>query len=264
MLLARTKEKMNAALIFFAFGILFALHLGMPDDAFGSPRDPKTHVWVNQVNEYSNYVHFQPEWNSYPRNLIVDVTTSWQRQVMPGQEEPDMSNHGAGQRHNALQYVNGKPVVAVQYDYRDCQSQWFHYAKSGLDFLGNQLEQLKAKSIPNSAYSDVLQKQKLKTGFAQFVPICMSNQNATYEYTVEINDNSIGFDVYFVPSYAQQWIYFLHPEYFQYYDQDGCHASNYQRFTGICDVASNAGLLIVIPDELSRPLTKIHVNLTEQ
>ena len=240
------------------------------DDAFAY--DPKKNpnsppgIVINQLNEYSNYVHFQPEWESYPRNLIVDVTTSWNREIIPGQEEkPDVSKHGAKQRQNTLQYVNDKPVVAVQYDYRDCQSQWFHYAKTGLDFFRNQLELFEEdKSIPNITYSDDLQKQKLENGFAQFVPICTSKESTSYDYTVSVNDDTIGFDVYFVPSYAQQWNYFSHSEIFEYYDEDGCYANNYQQFSGKChNVDKNAGLLIVIPDELSRPMTEISVKLTE-
>jgi hypothetical protein len=220
---------------------------------------------TTQLNEYSNYVHFQPEWKSYPRNLIVDVSTSWERQIISGgEEEPDISKYGAKQRQNTLQYVNGKPVVAVQYDYRDCESQWFHYAKTGLDFIGAQLELFgEHKSIPNTSYSDKSQKQKLQNGFAQFIPICTSKESTIYEYTIKINDNTIGFDVYFVPSYVQQWNYFLSPENFKYYAKDGCYANNYQKFSGICDVDKIAGLLIVIPDELSRPLTKISIELTE-
>jgi len=38
-----------------------------------------------------------------------------------------------------------------------------------------------------------------------------------------------------------------------------------QKFSGQCDgVDKNSGLLIVIPDELSRPMTKISVKLTEK
>ena len=255
---------MNGVLFSLVMGVALFASTGMADDAFGSFRDAKATVWKSQVNEYSNYVHFQPEWKSYPRNLIVDVSTFWERQITQGEEKPDMSKHGARDRQNELQYVNGKPVVAVQYDYRDCQSQWFHYAKTGLDFLGSQFDVFEEKSIPNTAYSDQSQRQKLQDGFAQFVPICTSKESTSYEYTVEINDSTMGFDVYFVPSYIQQWNYFLYPDYFEYYDREGCHANNHQKFTGTCDVDKNAGLLIVIPDELSRPLTKITVNLTEQ
>ena len=255
---------MNIVFISLVLGTALALSFASyADDAFGF-RDTKAPIKINQVNEYSNYVHFQPEWKSYPKNLIVDVSTSWEREVVLGQEEHDISNHGAKQRQNTLQYVNGKPVVAVQYDYRDCQSQWFHYAKTGLDFLGYYFKLFGDESIPNTAYSDELQREKLQDGFAQFVPICTSQESTSYKYTVEINDRTMGFDVYFVPSYIQQWNYFFYQDHFEYYFQDGCYANNYQKFTGLCNVDQDAGLLIVIPDELSRPLTKISVKLTEQ
>ena len=245
--------------------ILFSISVGF-DDVYGIFRDSKDTVKISQTNEYANYVHFQPEWKSYPRNLIIDVTTTWEREVIPGKEEQsDISKHGAKQKQNDLQYVNSKPVVAVQYDYRDCESQWFHYAKTGLDFIGYQLNFFDEKiPVPNYTYSDKSQKQKLKNGFAQFIPICTSKESTNYEYTVSVNDDTIGFDVYFVPSYVQQWYYFLYPVNFEYYSSDGCSANNFQRFSGTCDgVDKNGGLLIVIPDELSRPMTKISVRLLE-
>jgi len=244
--------------------ILFSVNVGF-DDAFGTIRESRDTEQVSQTNEYANYVHFQPEWKSYPRNLIVDVSTTWEREIIPGEEEQsDISKYGAKQRQNGLQYVNNKPVVALQYDYRDCESQWFHYAKTSLDFLEYQLEMFRENnSIPNTEYSDEFQKQKLLYGFAQFVPICTSKESTNYEYTVSINDDTIGFDVYFVPSFIQQWYYFLNPGSFEYYDE--CFANNFQKFTGQCNgVDKNGGLLIVIPDELSRPMTKISVKLTEK
>lgn len=236
------------------------------DDAFGIFIESRDTIKISQTNEYANYVHFQPEWKSYPRNLIIDVTTTWEREVVPGEEEQsDITKYGAKQRQNGLQYVNNKPVVAVQYDYRDCESQWIHYAKTGIDFIRYNLNFFEGNtSIPNSAYSDESQKQKLQNGFAQFVPICTSKESTNYEYVVSVNDDAIGFDVYFVPSYVQQWYYFLYPENFEYYSNDGCFANNFQKFSGTCSgVDKNSGLLIVVPDELSRPLTKISVKLTE-
>ena len=257
---------MNITIISLMFGLAIMLVGNSSiDDAFGSFRESETTIKINQVNEYANYVHFQPEWKSYPRNLIIDVSTSWERLIVPDEEKIDFSKHGAKQRQNTLQYINGKPVVAVQYDYRDCQSQWFHYAKTGLDFIGYQLELFgENKSIPNTEYSDELQKQKLQNGFAQFIPICTSKETTNFEYTVSVNDKTIGFDVYFVPSYAQQWNYFLFPQHFEYYTNEGCFGNNFQKFLGLCkDVGKNSGLLIVIPDELSRPMTKISVKLIE-
>ena len=259
---------MNITIISIVLGlmILFSVNVVF-DDAFGTFRESRDTEKVSQTNEYANYVHFQPEWKSYPRNLIVDISTTWEREIISGEEEEsDISKHGAKQRQNVLQYVNNKPVVAVQYDYRDCESQWFHYAKTSLDFLGYQLEMFRENnSIPNTVYSDESQKQKLQNGFAQFVPICTSKESTNYKYTVSVNDDAIGFDVYFVPSYIQQWYFFLNPEIFEYYDSDGCYANNFQKFLGQCNgVDKNSGLLIVIPDELSRPMTKISVKLTEK
>ena len=51
-------------------------------DASGALRDSRKSMHVNQVNEYTNYIHFQPEWNSHPRNLIIDTTTSWERHIL--------------------------------------------------------------------------------------------------------------------------------------------------------------------------------------
>lgn len=238
------------------------------DDANASKnsRISTSDIVTTQINEYSNYVHFQPEWKSYPKNLIVDVSTTWERQIISGEgEKPDITKHGAKQRQNSLQYVNSKPVVAVQYDYRDCQSQWFHYAKTGLDFIGNHIESLgENRQIPNIAYSDESQKQKLQEGFGQFIPICTSKDYTSYDYTVSINDDAVGFDAYFVPSKVQQENYFTSPEDFEYYTQKGCNVTNHQKFSGTCDVGKDAGLLIIVPDEMSRPMTKISVKLTER
>ncbi|MFB5608439.1 MAG: hypothetical protein ACE5RI_05010 [Candidatus Nitrosomaritimum yanchengensis] len=258
---------MNIIIISIIFGTSVLLSTSVViDDAFGSIRDTRETVTTNQINTYSNYVHFQPEWNSYPRNLIVDVSTSWEREFVLGEEDQsEIKKSGAKIKQNTLQYVNGKPVVSVQFDYRDCETQWIHYARTSLFLIGNQLEKFEPKSIPNISYSDEEQKQKLANGFATFVPICTSKESTNYEYTVSINDKNIGFDVYFVPSYIHQWSYFLYPQYFDYYSQEGCFAQNFQKYSGFCNqVAKNSGLLVLIPDELSRPMTKISVELTEK
>ena len=67
-----------------------------------------------------------------------------------------------------------------------------------------------------------------------------------------------------MPSITEQQNYFAHPKNFEYYAQDKCYGQNFQKFSGTCNgVDKNSGLLIVIPDELSRPMTKISVELTE-
>ena len=78
-----------------------------------------------------------------------------------------------------------------------------------------------------------------------------------------MNDDAIGFDVYFVPSISEQQNYDQNNAEFQYYD--GCSAKNYARFSGTCNgVAKDSGLLIILPDNLSLPLTKLEIWLYEK
>jgi len=80
---------------------------------------------------------------------------------------------------------------------------------------------------------------------------------------VRINDNTVGFDVYFVPSAQEQENYNMGSGDFQYYD--GCSGKNYASYSGTChDVTKNSGLLIAVPDELNVPLTKFDVWLYEK
>ena len=50
---------------------------------------------------------------------------------------------------------------------------------------------------------------------------------------------------------------------FTHYDDEGCFGKNYQSFSGTCSTIKEGVLLIVIPDELQRSLTKITVKLNE-
>ena len=42
-------------------------------------------VYDQDINKYSIYVHFQEEWNSYPVNILFDVTNVW--------SNPNFSNY---------------------------------------------------------------------------------------------------------------------------------------------------------------------------
>ena len=74
-------------IVFFVLSSFFAFTLSISDDsAFAEQIKKKKSVYIQnngefqiQVNKYANYVHFQPEWNSYPSNLLFDVTNTWNR-----------------------------------------------------------------------------------------------------------------------------------------------------------------------------------------
>jgi len=52
---------------------------------------------------------------------------------------------------------------------------------------------------------------------------------------------------------------------FEYYSEQDCFGQNFQKFSGTCKgVDKDGGLLVVIPDDLSRPMTKILIKLTEK
>ena len=57
----------------------------------------------------------------------------------------------------------------------------------------------------------------------------------------------------------------MNSEKFDFYMNDGCFGKNYRSFSGTCEnVNQESGLLIIIPDNLDRYLTKIKVNLHEK
>ena len=232
-----------------------------------------------EINKYSKYIHLQPEWNSYPRNILFDVTTVWSNQN-PNVNDP-FYEHGIAvtlkteYNQNELQYVNGKPFVELNHEYSECEYQWKPIAyRHAIDSAIHQFDNLagiQQNSDPyivqytlqkNLAYDDSKQQSKLKSGYSHFIPICTSKESSSYDYNVKINDDSVGFDVYFVPSIKQQENFHQNSD-FDFYD--GCFGKNYQRFSGTCSkVGQNSGLLIVIPDDLNPPLTEITVYLHER
>ena len=122
---------------------------------------------------------------------------------------------------------------------------------------------------PNiSVYSDIdgsdsKQQSKIKNGFAQFIPICTIKENTSYDYSIRVDNDEIGFDVYFVSSISERDSYFTSD--FDFNENIGCFAFNKKSYSGTCsNIEKDGGLLIIIPDELKPWLTKVTVNLYEK
>ena len=102
-------------ILFLLLSVFFNLDL----EAFASSSKKHNSVYSHegndsriQVNKYANYIHFQPQWESYPKNLLFDVTSVWDR-VVSEQEityEKDLKR-GAKTNVNTLQYLEGKPYL---------------------------------------------------------------------------------------------------------------------------------------------------------
>lgn len=259
----------------------FVLIVTITDESYGISRNEILDFknYKQQINKYVNYVHLQPDWNSYPLNMIFHVSTSWFKETNSDIQGSSLNGLGA-KNHNYLQYVNGKSFIEVQYDYVDCRYQWIHYARVGAEILNHQWGFLMGfnknpdytsasiTNIPNSLYSNDIQQTKLRDGFAQFIPICTSDDVTTFEYSVKTNDENMVFDVYFVPSLREKYDYFyassLTGSYFDYYDDQQCYGQNFKSFGGKCEnVSKHGGLLIIIPDELSKSVTQFSIKLKE-
>lgn len=229
------------------------------------------------INKQSVYVHLLQDWRSYPGNIVYDITNVWSQttaQTLKPEARLELSKETSV---DEVRSVHGKSYTLVQHDNTDCHDVWEpHYARFGADVIRHQIEYLAGKQIspdPNitlytltkGKYGDKEHDDDLKDGFSQFIPICTSKNVTTFDYSVRINDDSVGFDVYFVPSISEQANYDEQNGKFVHYDDKGCFGKNYVSFSGTCKgVSENSGLLIVIPDTLTLPLTKIDVYLYEK
>ena len=261
--------------------LLMSFFFILESDAFGASSSSKRQNSINlseedvsksQINKYSNYVHFQPEWNSYPRNLIFEVTNVWNRTNAENDFKEKEYQRGAKTNVNILKYVEDRPYLEVQYDYIDCNYHWIHYARSSLDVLGSKLDYFTGRQLDSDHNSamfshvpslDDRETDSDTTYYSQFIPICTSKEKTSIDFGVRIDDKTIGFDVYFVSSEDERTNFHKNLEDFSYYPT--CVGLNYQSFSGTCnDVDKNSGLLVLIPDSLNKPLTKISVKINEK
>jgi len=201
---------------------------------FGSP-------YGQDINKYSIYVHLQPEWNSYPGNIIYDITNVWSN---PNAKPPvkifeydsaDLVTQ-TDYNSNQLQYQKQKAFVELKHEFSNCDSSWkpplYRYA---IDSVRNSIELVQGTQLNNDPYISIYpnienekydltkQQEIVKQGYAQFIPICTSKDSTSYEFAISINDKDTAFDVYFVPSEIELRNY-LDENSFKFYTQEGCHA----------------------------------------
>lgn len=235
------------------------------------------------INKYSIYVHLEEQWKSYPGNILFDITTVWSNPNSspdPHQIYYDPSldiQEFKDYNFNELQFIREKPFVELKHEFSDCDESWkpmlYRYA---IDTIRTQFQYLQGLELSGDPYAAIFPSiinieydhkelnSKLESGYVQFIPICTSKQITSYEYSVKINDDKNGFDVYFIPSENEIEKYIQDENSFDFYKEEGCYGKNFQSFNGFCkNVGKNSGLLISIPDNLNLALTKIIVNLHE-
>lgn len=222
------------------------------------------------INKQSIYVHLQPEWQSYPANLVFDITNVWaadQNEPLDTQNRLQLAKENGA---NQIGYVHNKSYIVAQHDNTNCRDKWEpHYARFGADVIRHHVEYLAGLQQSPDPHVNMftLKKSKqdaaehqlqIKSGYLQFIPICTKKQIVDIDYSIRISDDAVGFDVYFVPSAEEQKNYDAGSNSFTYYE--GCSGLNYASFSGTChNVSKNSGLLVVIPDNLRTPLTKLEI-----
>lgn len=229
------------------------------------------------ANRYSVYVHLQPGWESHPRNVIFEVTNSWYR--APGGEEDSEGEGGsATYNENRLLSAGGKEYVELRHGFSECRDEWQPILyRRAIDAVRHEIEYLQGgqlgidpsvsmyPSVPNEAYGGAEHDELMRSGYAQFVPVCTSAESATtYDYSVRTDAGGIGIDAYFVTSGQQRAAYYGEGA-FEPLGGRGCSASNMRSFSGSCHgVPPGGGLLLVLPDALDQSVTKVTVNLYER
>ncbi|HSA98075.1 MAG TPA: hypothetical protein VLF17_03255, partial [Candidatus Nitrosotenuis sp.] len=154
---------------------------------------------AQSINKQSVYVHLQPDWRSYPGNIVYDITNVWSQtdnKLLTSETRLEMAKEA---NVDEVRHVHNKSYTLVQHDNTNCHDVWEpHYARFGADVIRHQIEYLAGKQKnpdPNiTMYSSVKGKQddgahetSLKTGYSQFIPICTSKNATSFDYSIKIN-----------------------------------------------------------------------------
>lgn len=235
------------------------------------------------INKYSIYVHLQSGWQSYPGNILYEITNVWSNPELKSNSnsfnyDPSISSSLiTDHNYNQLEFQNQKSFVELKHEFSNCETSWKPILyRHAIDSVRNNIEYLQGNQlnndpyvqifpdVSNDAYDSEMQQMLIKQGFVQFIPICTAKNSTSYDYSVSINDENIGFDVYFVPSRSEFENYIKNNS-FEFYTDETCFATNHRSFSGSCNnVSQDAGLMIMIPDELDLSVTKIKVNIHEK
>ncbi len=231
------------------------------------------------------YVEPLPEYASYANNVMELSTTAWEDANDNLQfievSSPQQANFQVqwvkefGVEH--VGYAYGSWFIEVGLGDSNCgDGMWQPYSEQyttdimtheighvlGFDHV-NDPDSIMYPVAINWEYGNVEIKETLTSGYGYFQPICTSKDVTTFDWHVSSDDPTYGFDVYFVPSYAEfeKW---QNNESISYFNDNGCFAENMLSVGGTCEgVTQDSGLLVIMGDDASEPLTEITLNLQE-
>ena len=116
-------------------------------------------TYDQDINKYSIYVHFQEGWDSYPVNLLFDVTTVWSNPNFVNYTySTDFSNVSNFDNYNSnyLQYQDNRGYVELKHQFSDCNSSWkpmlYRYA---IDSVRTQIELIQGSELNDDPYVSI-------------------------------------------------------------------------------------------------------------
>jgi len=231
------------------------------------------------------YVEPLPEYASYANNVMELSTTAWEDANDNLQfievSSPQQANFQVqwvkefGVEH--VGYAYGSWFIEVGLGDSNCgDGMWQPYSEQyttdimtheighvlGFDHV-NDPDSIMYPVAINWEYGNVEIKETLTSGYGYFQPICTSKDVTTFDWHVSSDDPTYGFDVYFVPS-INEFDNWRDGESFNYFEGDGCSAENMLSVGGTCKgVTQDSGLLVIMGDDATEPLTEITLNFQE-
>ena len=275
-MIGKSSGLMILAVSLLAISILFAL--------------PMIQSSYEQTNSYRFYVEPLPDWGDYAKDVIEKSAMFWEKndtslefnQVFSQEEYyqgiSEESNFAIewikdfGGKHTGLTFGDFYVQVSLGDSY--CLDNWKPYHPDHVFEItaheighvlgyGHSTNPDDIMSAGPGSYLVEEYQFNIAPNYVHFIPLCTYQKTTSYDFTVTVDDPN-GLDVYFVPNRSEYENYWVSQD-FNYYSDSNCFATNVVDYSGTCSgVSRNGGLLIIPPEQLSKPLTTVSVTLQEK
>ena len=236
-------------------------------------------------NTYYVYVENIPEYaKDHAVNAVLDATEYWKSvfpkknfYVVDSKSNADILiqwvKDFTGMKHVGFQYVR---LIEIGLGDSKCLGQWNPYSSKhvteittheighaiGLEHSDNP-NSIMYPTASRTEYGNVYQQFNMGKNQGMFIPLCLSQEPSSIQYSVETTDSKSGFDVYVVPS-KKDFDNILQEKPFVYYSDDKCFGEGFLKYPGQCKgTIYGSGLAIIHGSQLSSSTASISVNYFE-
>ena len=224
-----------------------------------------------------------PDWANYASNVMYLSTEAWKK-TNEGLEFYTVESGGdftvqwvrdfGGEK---VGYAIGSKFIEVGLGDSKCGNQWNPYSENYISHImkhemghifghehNNNPDSIMYPVALNLEYGIVEKDYRLTEGYGQFVPFCTIKDLTSYEFSISSTDEIIGFDYYVIPS-SDEFGKWAENKAFQHYSNEDCFGENWLSISGTCEgISKDAGIMILMSEELTSPLETITVKLLEK